>query len=190
MGLSSPTLKHVKVTLAGSWGSERHSDWRGLATAEEPIVAVAFLTQESEVCWCKSERTGGPSTPVRLALFWYDEVGKDVQVNFSAGEGGRRLQTLLPSTGYRPAIEGGPYLTGHVQLFARIAGEPRVECQLLFLAAEQVRVVRSGLWRVKEKVAEGLEPPLRNILTRGRTGRRQGGITAGLIGSGYAGRSA
>lgn len=176
MGLSSPALKQVKVTLAGDWGSQRHSDWRGLATAEEPMVAVVFLTRGTEVSWCKSERARGPSAPVRLALFWYDDVGKDVQINFSVGEGHRRLQTLLPLTGYRPAIERGPYVTGRVHLFACIEGEPRVDCHVLFLATQQVRVVRSGLWRVNEKVAELLEPPLRSVLTRGRTGTLHGGM--------------
>ena len=82
MGLSTSELKLVKVTLNGDWGSERHSNWRGLATGDEPIVAVAFLKRESEVFWCKSEHALGLSIPVRLALFWYDQVGKDVQVNF------------------------------------------------------------------------------------------------------------
>ncbi len=170
------------MTLEGDWGSERHSDWHGLATADEPMVAVVFLTREAEVSWCKSERALGPSAPVRLALFCYDEVGKDVQVNFSVGEGGRRLQTLLPLTGYRPVIERGPYVTGRVQLLARIEGEPPIDCHVLFVTAQQVRVVRSGLWRVKAKVAELLEPPLRGVLTRGRTGTLRGGITTGLSG--------
>jgi hypothetical protein len=172
----SPALKQIGVRLEGSWSSERHSDWRGLATADEPVVAVAFLTSEGEAGWCKSERARGPITPIRLALFWYDAVGKDVQVNFSVGEGRRRDRTLLPTTGYRPPIEGGPYQTGQVQLFARIDGEPRVECHILFLAAEQVRVVRKGLWRVTEKVAEVGTTATKHLDAWGR-GTLRGGMT-------------
>lgn len=190
MELSSPALRPMEVTLTeGHWRARPYWDWHGLAIAEEPIVAVIFLQCESEVAWCKSQRAGGrtdgwlhlppagsgsaspvPKTPVRLALFWYDEVGKDVQVNFSVGGGGRRCKTLLPRPGYYPEIEPGPYVTGRSCLIARIDGVPRVDCYVLFLSAQQVRVGRAGRWNVREQVTQSLEPPLRNILTQARTG--------------------
>jgi len=182
MDFSSPALKHLEVTLRGEWSREPHVHWRGVAAAEEPIVAVAFLTRETEVHWCKSEREHASSAPVRLALFRYDRTGEDVQVHFLVGEGGRRWRTLLPSSHYQPAIEPGPYVTGRVQLFARIEGTPRVECHVLFLAAQQVRVGRSGLWRVREEVAVLLESRMRRLLSRGRTGTLRGGITTGSTG--------
>ena len=182
MDLSSAALKQVRVVLRGEWTSKPHLDWNGVATAEEPIVALVFLTRGAEVHWSKSERARGSNVPVRLALFWYDTVGKDVQVNFSVGGGGGRWQTLLPFIGYQPAIEPGPYVTGRVQLFARIEGSPPVDCHVLFVAAQQVRVGRSGLWRVNRDVAVALEPALRHLLTRGRTGTLSGGITTGSTG--------
>lgn len=191
MDLSSPALKQIKVTVQGDWGSERHSDWHGSATAEEPMVAVVFLTFAGrEVAWCKSEPSGvwlakhesgweraglGSTVPVRLALFWYDNVGKDVQVNFSAGGGGRRGRILIPWAGYRPSIERGPYETGRACLFARIDSDPPVDCHVLFLASQQIRVGRAGRWRVRENVAKSLEPPLRTILTRAITGTFEAG---------------
>ncbi len=189
MDLSSPALKQIEVTLTdGHWHAKPYWDWHGLAKAEEPIVAVILLKCEGEVAWCKSERPGDradsgalrlpglghaghiPGAPIRLALFWYDKIGKDVQVNFSVGGGGRRCQMLLPWPGYHPQTEPGPYITGRSSLFARIDGIPHIECHVLFLAAQQVCFGRKGLWRVREQVAEALQPQLRSILTRARTG--------------------
>jgi hypothetical protein len=144
-----------------------HTEWHGLATAAEPIVAGVFLGRQGEVTWCKSERARGPGTASHLALARDDKTERDVQVSFSVGKGWEQTRTLLSSAGYRPEIKRGSWVTGRAQLFTRVDGEPLVDCDILFLATQQVRVGRSGLWRVREHIAELLEPPLRSILTRG-----------------------
>jgi len=145
-------------------------EWHGLATAAEPIVAGVFLGRQGEVTWCKSERARGPGAALHLALAPDDKTERDVQVKFSVGKGWEQTRTLLSLAGYRPEIKLGSWVTGRAQLFTRVDGEPLVDCHILFLAAQQVRVGRSGLWRVRERIADLLEPPLRSILTRGKTG--------------------
>jgi hypothetical protein len=172
--MSSEALRQVPVTIEGSWADTRHADWRGTAHAQEPIVAVVFLTAGQEIHWSKSERAGHEDAEVRLALFWCDGVGVDVQANFSVRDGGQRWNTHLPFAGWRPELpERASCTTGQLSRFASIEGEPRLDFHTLFIVASQVEVVRKGLWRIRRDVAAQVQEPLRGILTRRRTGRWQ-----------------
>jgi hypothetical protein len=170
--MSSEALKQVPVTIKGGWSDTRHADWRGTAHAPEPIVAVVFLTDGQEIHWSKSERAGHEDAEVRLALFWGDRAGVEVQASFSVNGGQRSSNTLLPFFGWRPELqERASCTTGQLSPFARIEGDPSLDFHTLFILASQVKVVRNGLWRIKPEVEAQLQEPLRGILTRRRTGR-------------------
>src|ERR1700690_228396 len=94
-GLIFPGLECITVHLTGAWDAGSRK-WYGAVTAAVPLVGMAFIHSSGYCEWCKSERNES-SPEVRLALFPFDDVGLDVQVNFSVGHGGRRWSSVLPS---------------------------------------------------------------------------------------------
>jgi hypothetical protein len=170
-GIGFPCLTSVAATLEGGWSSRRWPDWQGVATASEPLVAVAFLGSGDLAVWSKSERGRAGNLEVGLALWPYDATGLDVQVNFSVGRGMRRWRSALPASDTVPAIPDRRELrTGAIEGFA-VVGEPRVELSLLLIARRDVRSARNGLWRVCQELADSIPEPFRRLLTYGRTGR-------------------
>src|SRR4051812_27242403 len=91
------SLTKLPVRIVGEWGNPLKRDWRGIATAAEPVVAVVFLKHGDTVEWCKSGRASGEGLEVRLALFPYDKSGSEVQVNFSVGGGTQLFASLVES---------------------------------------------------------------------------------------------
>jgi hypothetical protein len=165
-------LGDIDVEVKGSWCEGRRRDWRGVASALEPLVAVTFVASSDGAEWCKSKRPQPSGQPIRLLLAHYDADGTDVQVNFSVGESGRRLRTEVKSADYRPAT-ASPVVgrTGRMLRFADIVGSRRVSLGILFVARSHVRIGRNGLWRVRPEVAERLPEPIAYLMTHSRTGR-------------------
>jgi hypothetical protein len=171
VGTRFPCLTAVAATLEGGWSPLPHRDWRGVAAAAEPLVAVAFLDCGTVVQWGKSERGSAEKLEVRLALLPYDAEGLDVQVNFSVGQGGGRWRSVLAPSGCVSVIPDRRELrTGVIERFAELTGEPRVELSMLLIGRRDVRSARNGLWRLREALADSIPEPFRRILTYGRTG--------------------
>ena len=104
VGSRFPCLTQLPVTLEGGWSPLPRRDWRGIAVASEPLVAVALLGSCGLVQWGRSERGSAEQLAVRLALLPYGADGLNVQVNFSVGLGGGRWQSVFPSFGCVPVI--------------------------------------------------------------------------------------
>lgn len=170
---SLPQFAGVEVTLGGHATARSFYDWSGEMRADASVVAVAFLVAPGGVCWCKSERARGWGLSVGLSLRWYDDLGHDVQVNWSIGGGQRRSRTTLdaPATPAFPLVpECVTFETGAIQSIFTVPGEPLVTCAALLLPAEVVRVGRNGLWQLRRRERERVPQPLRRMLSYGRTG--------------------
>jgi hypothetical protein len=171
-GVCFHSLTSLPVTLEGGWLPPPWREWRGVAAAGEPLVAVAFLDSGAVVEWCKSERRSAENLAVRFLLLPYDADGRDVQVNFSVGDGGCRGRSLLVSSDWVPEIPDRRELrAGVLERLVEVTAEPRVELALLLIARRDVRSARNGLWRVRNQLADLIPEPFRRLLTYGRTGR-------------------
>jgi hypothetical protein len=168
--LSWTELSSTPVRCTGAWDRQPVLRWRGVAVADEPIVAIAFLTTDGHVEWCKGERPRGSTVEIDLALLPYDELRLDVQVNVMIAGAYLRCRSRVRSAEQLASIGGEPCATGRMHEFARVEGQPPVICDVLFVAGRDVQVRRSGLWRVRSAIVDRLTSPLRDILTRGRTG--------------------
>lgn len=174
MSLDAVTLNGATpllISVQGQWSTGPSRDWLGWAQATEPFVALAFL-RTPEICrWARSERAVD-SAEVRLALFPYDEEGKDVQVNFSVGSGCVIRRAKAPAASYQPDIsERHSFQSGVIQRFTQIAVDPWHELFILFLARQDVRSARNGLWHLRKELAESIVcQPIRRMMTYGRRG--------------------
>lgn len=159
------TTADLPVTISGEWLDPPKRDWRGIASASEPLVAVVFLKQRNRLEWCKSDRGSVEGLPIRLALFPYDKLASEVQVNFSVGGGGRCLASNVPSRNYRPDIHSHNVVrTGELVTFARVDGSPAVDAEMLFIPQRSVQFGRNALWRLRSGLELSLPDELNQIL--------------------------
>ena len=164
-------VRRLPVSLSGAWQPVRERDWRGLATAPEPVVGVAFLKSQAWSSWCKSEPPSDAGLVVRLLLGRYDAAGTDVQVGFSVGGGHVRSRCKIAGPDYRPLFPKTTFAeTGDVVSFATVQGVPDAELSFIFLAAADVQTGRKRLWHIRRELAAAIPEPLRKVLSYGRAG--------------------
>jgi hypothetical protein len=170
-GITLQEITPLLISVQGQWSPGVNRDWRGLAHASEPFVALAFLCAPRVCKWVKSQRGESPRG-ISLALFPYDEAGKDVQVNYWVAGGYALGRSALPSTDYRPTIsEQQTFQCGVIQKFTQVVGEPYLDLLILFLARRDVQSARNGLWRMRPELAESISSDsIRHMMTYGRTG--------------------
>jgi hypothetical protein len=170
-GLTVPGVARLPVTISGAWPALPKRDWRGVASAPEPIVAVTFMRWQHHVEWGLSARLEDCAIETRLALFPYDKAGLDVQVNVSIGGGGPRYRCTVPSATYQPAMPpSSPVETGTVALLATIEGDPKIDFMALFIARGDTKGVRNFIWHLRPRFQDDVPQQLREALTYGRTG--------------------
>lgn len=162
----------VPVTITGGWREGSGRKWEGVAAADEPLVAVSFITSGTQTRWCRSEKHDHPPDGIR-PYFWmmnYDKEGRNVRIQFGAG-GTVAIASRVSSATYRPRLDDQRVVyTGETFGMTYIEGDPRAEFHLLFLARGDMRGGRKGLWQVRRSQAEPLPEPWRQILNYGRTG--------------------
>ena len=147
----SPALRTLDVSVAGEWRPDRYRDWHGEARASEPIVAVSFAEAAGVVLWCKSQRPQADAQPVRLLLGSYDAGDRDVQVNFSIGDGHVIFRTEVESPSYFPPIPAVLMArTGELVRIVPVDGSRKVDLYALFLAGSDIKVGRNGLWHLRK----------------------------------------
>jgi hypothetical protein len=167
----SDALCQIDVSVTGAWRSGKMRDWRGDARSTDPVVGVVFCRQGTRVTWCKSERANPEGQPVRLFLGNYDSAGRDIQVNFSVGDGNVRLRTLVESPEYQPSIRLPiTGVTGILLPFATVEGSHPIDLFVLFLAGSDVKVGRNGLWHLRPNLVDSVPEAFRRLLVYGRTG--------------------
>jgi len=141
-------------------------------------VSIVFLETEEETHWCISQRGDTPSLPIRVVLFDYDKLGYDVQVNFSIGnsDGNRRLGCTVNSRDYVPNIpDKFEVETGKVIELAFIEGNPSIRLKMLYLAKNDVKVYRDGIWHIRKELQDSF--PISKLLNYGRTGIIAGSLS-------------
>ncbi len=170
-GLTIPGAARLPVTFSGAWPALPKRDWRGIASAPEPIVAVTFLRWQHHIEWGLSNRSEDCEIETRLAIFPYDQAGLDVQVSVSIGGGGPRSRCAVPTATYQPEMPpASPVETGRVSLLATIEADPRIEFLGLFIARSDTKGGRNRIWHLRPCFHDSLPPQLKEALTYGRTG--------------------
>jgi len=124
-------------------------------------------------CECSKSERGRGEMEIHLALFPYDKASIDVQVNFGVSRSIILGRSVLPSPTYVPKVPPRREVrAGRVEPFALLEGTPSIELSFLFIAREDVKSARNGLWHLRPELAARVEnPQLRRVLTYGRTGR-------------------
>ncbi len=143
--------------------------WRGTLACAVPIAGVAFLVTVDDIFWVKST----PATlvqPVDVS-FHAHANGSAEQATFTAGMGGGMLPGV-PVADDRDAIRACTMssrrlTTARVEQLSEL--DDAAFCVLL-LPGEAVRVGRHRLWHLRPNLATTLPPPVREILTRRRSG--------------------
>jgi hypothetical protein len=177
-GMTFHGITPLPISVEGQWPPGLNRHWQGWAIAPEPFVALVFLCAPGACKWIKSQR-GETTREVRLTLCPYDEVEKDVQVNFSVGGGYALGRSQVPSAEYRPEISGQQmFQSGVIQKFTQVVGDPYVDLLILFLARRDVHSARNGLWHLRPEIAESISSDsIRHMMTYGRTGHLPSGTT-------------
>lgn len=160
----------LPVTVEGQWSPPPKRDWQGQITAAEPVVAVVFLCAGAICRWSRSERRNAGQ--VRVALFPYDDMGGDVQLNYSVGGGWQACRLSVCSASYLPDLPSHrEFRCGEVQKFAQVEGNPAADLLTLFIARRDVRTARCGLWSLRRELLESIsDESIRAMLTYGRSG--------------------
>jgi hypothetical protein len=162
----------LPVTVSGQWMNEKLRDWRGNATAAEPFVVLILLRHGNIIEWCKSERQTRNDLELRLALFPFDESLLEVQVNFSAGDSGRRYSSLLDSASYKPNVQAERVVnTGALMRFSVVEGKPKIDLQILFISQRDVKFGRKALWRPRSEITFSVPMYIARMLANGRAGQ-------------------
>lgn len=160
----------VEMTVTGAWLAAPRRDWQGVIQASEAVVGLSFISIGSHTEWSKSDRGSAEGLEARVMLGNYDRLGLDVQVNFSIGHNGPRWRTLVDSATYLPRLLiPKTFQTGGLIDFAKVEGNPLVELKAIFLARQDVKVGRNGLWHLRKELVEFFPESLRKILTYGRS---------------------
>lgn len=168
-------LKNIPVRISGSWFPKPKRDWNGTAIADGNIVSVVFLESNGATHWCISDKGDTPSLPIRIVFFDYDNMGLEVQVNFSIGssDGYRRLACTVNSKEYIPTIPNELIVqTGRICELASVEAVPKIQLKMLFLAQHDVKVYRDGIWHIRKELQDSF--PLSGSLIHGRTGTISG----------------
>ena len=170
-GTTIPGALRIPVVISGSWSTPSKSLWEGVATANEPIVAVAFLRCQKQIDWGCSWRSNEPAIATRVSVSGHANSAF-VQVVFSIKGGGSRWTSTLPSPTYRPEIPATASVeTGTVALLARIEGDPIIDLLGLFLAKSDTIGGRNHIWHIRSCFHGDLSPLLKEPLTHGRSGK-------------------
>jgi hypothetical protein len=145
--LSGEWVVEKTPRLAGGFATTRR--WKGLARASEPLVVLAVVASPIVVQWGKSEAATDPDgCPITLALFPYDNLGLDVQVNLTAGGGGADNRTSVISVDYLPPIDRIQRASGELLRLVSIDGRPEIEaasCSCLVEPSEKAELATGGL---------------------------------------------
>jgi hypothetical protein len=163
----------LPVVVRGAWVPGPRAEWVGLASAPEPLVAVALLARGGAVRWARTDKSARDAAelPVRLLLLPYPD-GRHVQVNWAVGGAWVADRHPVPSPGYRPSVPPAAAAhTGRPVVLAAFDGPDPLRLGALFLPRRDARFVRKGIWRLRPALAASLPPPVARFLTFGRSGR-------------------
>ena len=143
--------------------------WQGRIDCAEQVAGIAFLVRDDEVHWAKSPPpVPGPAVEVSL----HARAGEHPEgATFATSLGGSGLPAVPIPTGANLAasclLHPGSSQTGRAHIVATAEG---VAFVVVLFQRAVIKVGRNRLWRLRDELAAGLPQPVREILTRGRTG--------------------
>ncbi len=146
-------------------------DWRWEGAFEGPssMVGLAILSTDECWYWVKSQPPV-PRPEVGVSAHGWTTRPSTVSVAGSFHGVGSPSVPVELTDAPPSAFVMGPSIamTGSPHVVARVA---RVTFAVVLLPASVVRVGRNRLWRLREPFAGKLAPGLRELLTRGRSGK-------------------
>jgi hypothetical protein len=150
--------------------------WTGSLTSAVPIVCVGFLLTRDLLFWIKSA-PAAVSQPVTVSLSAYADHSLDRatfaldKATLVASVGGEYLPGVpVPCAGdlsQACTLGVAEQFTGHVSC---LAGAHDVSFLALILPGSVVKVGRNRLWHLRDTFAPLLSLPVRELLTRRRSG--------------------
>jgi hypothetical protein len=168
-----PMLTSIAVTFAGGWVTINPPNhrWQGEIRCSRSFVALLVGVTPDRLSWAKTSVLGAP-TRVVVDLHPLSSSGNETQVIFLVGDG--FLQDLTVSAASSPDVLR-PVLprevaTGILHPAFEIASTPAATLSLLFLAREDIRRGRSGVWRPRTDATAFLPARVLDGLTGARTG--------------------
>jgi hypothetical protein len=143
--------------------------WEGTFLGSSPLVGLALLSSARHTYWAKSAPPGSCPEVCVLVTGWVDASHQVSATGSFHGSG-------LPSIPV--AIHDEPPVSCIIGASRGSVGIPHVVMRLeplvfsvLLLPASAIKVGRKRLWHLREKLASGIPPSLRQILTRRRSGQ-------------------
>jgi hypothetical protein len=157
------------ATVGGALVDVADVRWRGAIIGRSPLAALLFSSRPEGFGWCKSRRASAP-LPLEVSLHARADDRSDRATLAVALHGsvpatvtvacGRDL-TAACAVGSDGVVLGRPFTVVHAAGAHFIA---------LLVPAAALQVGRNHLWRMRAELAAALPPPLRELLTRARTG--------------------
>jgi len=169
------------LRITGDWQPVAyvgHLEWLGVASAEEPIAALALVRNRNGTNWARVGRSHGNALSITLRIR-PDEANESryavcISLSMQAadsrhGQGRAAVETHLRLTSTAPFIVTTEHLqTGEPAWFAQAWAAEETRFGALFLAESDTRSARNHLWHLRT----GIDAPdeLADALVYGRAG--------------------
>lgn len=173
-----PRATRIAVQVAWQPSEQRGLVWTGIASAVDPLVALALVASGTTTEWSKTDDRDVAELPMSLSIMVSESWGYRGYAHFHLGgaspsRSGAQLNAacaLDPSSDAPAAPDARSVETGRTIILATF-GTPPVHVGALFLARRDVQFVRKGIWRVRPPLLEGVDQSIATILTYRRVGR-------------------
>jgi hypothetical protein len=166
-------LTPLDVAITGDWiaSAGPNQRWAGELRCDRPCVALLVATTPERWFWAKTEVCTPAGTPIILDVHPLSYTMQDTQLILVVRGGW--IQDLVISPLSRGAVV--PKTSDHVPagvLFSvfTVEARPSAKLALVFLAREDVRMGRSGLWRPHARAIGLLPTELTPAFAGGRSG--------------------
>lgn len=175
-------LRRIPVRISGAYQPVSyvgHADWKGTATADEPITALVLLHGPAGMQWARLGHEGVTSLDIEFRVRpRAGEFRKEVVITlamnptggapFTGGSGHIDMSVNLTSTA--PFIFFlNHHMTGEPTWFAHAWSTEEERFGALFVAEADTKSARNHLWHLRPEI-EGPDAAMTAALTYGRSG--------------------
>src|SRR5262245_3419772 len=153
-------------TGEGPFVEVANAHWGGVAQGPWPLAGLTFSATIEGVTWSRSER---PAASLEISLSARDYKSGRASFSFGFYGAGLPMQTVPSRARLLEVcpVREGPLVTGRLRWVCEAQG---VNFGLVLLPGPAVKVARVGIWHLRDRLAVALPEPLRQLLTRGRSG--------------------
>jgi hypothetical protein len=170
--LTLPVAASLDVTVSGQWAEPApNATWKGRAQAAEPLVALLLLRCGRRGAWAKSRHLSA-ALDLQFTLYLLGFAGTETQLLCFVGSGWvQDSQVSLPFRGYFPEVAGERIVTtGELIELVRVESDPPASARAAFFGRRDATLLRGEIWRLHKPLLAPLNPPWRDILSKGRNG--------------------